>query len=520
MRTRSCSGELEIRATLFTLLAFGALGVACTGDISGDDTTAVDEAGALPDASAPNGDASAPKDATTDAAADGPPPGPVSPTYEDFEVNHFLLTGQSNAVANGGDPPLTTAPLEGYSNLMFDTGVMPMKSCDGNGCRAYDTPTSFVPLVDGDDFFGYAVETAASSIGYGISHLAKARYEFGTRAGYPSKHDMLVSVHGRSGNTYWCLRKGFCTYNADSGYLSPFAQAMSEVESAKGLAAASGRSYVVRAVGAIHGESDHYAYVFGTSEFPLPGTDGTPGKVKDYADALVEWQQDLDASIKAITGQKQNVPLLVSGLSGWTTVRESKLAQMQLDAHVRAPEKVIYVTPAYPMEVREDCLHYSNAGQRHLGEYFAKVYGRVVLGGQSWEPVRPKSISRAGNVVTVVYYVPVPPLVVDTKLVSAAESYGFDFWDNGNRVGIASVAVSGPDTVTITLNAAPSGTNMRLTYAQNQPLNDQGGSAGCIGNGLAYAGGARGNLRDSDDTPSLFGNDLSNWGVNFEAAVP
>lgn len=519
MRTRSRGGELGIWATL---LAFGSLAAfaGCTGDISSD-ASGVDEAGALPDATAPsNGDASTRADSSTDAADDGPPPGPVTPTYEDFDINHFLLTGQSNAVANGGDPPLTTAPLDGYANLMFDTGVMPMKSCDGNGCFAYDPPTSLVPLVGGDQFFGYAVETAAASIGYEASHLAKARYEFGARAGYPSKHDMLVSVHGRSGNTYWCLRKGFCAYNQESGYLSPFAQAMSEVESAKALAAASSRSYVVRAVGAIHGESDHYAYVFGTSEFPLPGTDGTPGKIKDYADALVEWQHDLDVSIKQITGQKQDIPLLISGLSGWTTVRESKLAQMQLDAHVRAPGKVIYVTPAYPMEVREDCLHFSNAGQRHLGEYFAKVYGRVILGGQAWEPVRPKSITRAGNVVTVVYYVPVPPLVIDTKLVSPAENDGFDFWDNGNRVGITNVAITAPDTVTITLSNAPSGTNMRLTYAQNQPLTETGGTAGCIGNGLVYAGGARGNLRDSDDTPSLFGNNLSNWGVNFEASVP
>lgn len=504
------------------------------GDVDetpGADASAADATPDAVDGGAIEGDADA-SDADAADAADGSdgsdgaivdppdPPGPLVPSYVDYSLNHFLITGQSNSVANGADPPITTTPPPGYSNLMFDTGVMPMNTCNGDGCKTYDTPTSFVPLVEGDRYFGYSVETAASGVGYGISHFAAAKYEFGTREGYPAKHDMIVSVHGRSGNTYWCLRKGFCNYNLQRGHYSPFAQGMAEVQSAKDLATAANRTYVVRAVGAIHGESDHYAYVDNHSEFPLPGTDGTAGKIKDYTDALVEWQQDYETSIKAITGQAQNVPLLISGVSGWTTTRESALVQMQLDAHIRAPGKVLYVTPSYPMAVRNDCLHYSAKGERWLGEYFAKVYARVVFGGETWEPVRPKTITRAGNVVTVEYFVPTPPLVLDTTRVSKAEDYGFDFWDNGARVAISSVVVSGPSTVTITLGAAPSGTNMRLKYAQNQPIDKPGHSTGCIGNGLEWAGGARGNLRDSDDAPSLWDNDLFNWGANFDVAVP
>lgn len=450
------------------------------------------------------------EDAGVDA---GPPPGPLTPAYADFAINHVLVTGQSNSVANGADPPLTTTAPAGYGNLRFNTGVMSMKSCNGDGCTTYDTPSSFVPLVEGDSFFGYAVETPSSGIAYEISNLAKQRYEFGTNPEYPTKHDVLVSVHGRSGNTYWCLRKGFCNYNQERGHLSPFAQAMSEVQSAKALAASAGKSYVVRAAVAIHGESDHYSYVAGTPEFPLPGTDGTPGKIKDYADALVEWQQDYESSVKAITSQTQPVPLLVSGLSGWTTTRESKLVQMQLDAHIRAPGKVVYVTPAYPLEVRNDCLHYSAKGSRRLGEYFGKVYAKIVFGGETWEPVRPKTVTRAGNVITVKFHVPKPPLVLDTTNVSKADNFGFDVYDNGNLVAVSGVTVAG-DTATITLASAPSGVNMRLKYAQNYK------AGGCIGPGIEYAGGARGNLRDSDDTPSQFGNPLWNWGVNFDVAVP
>ena len=58
---------------------------------------------------------------------------------------------------------------------------------------------------------------------------------------------------------------------------------------------------------------------------------------------------------------------------------------------------------------------------------------------------------------------------------------------------------------------------MRLRYAQNQDVNP---ATRCIGPGTVYGGGARGNVRDSDATPSRYGYDLWNWGANFDFAVP
>ncbi len=60
----------------------------------------------------------------------------------------------------------------------------------------------------------------------------------------------------------------------------------------------------------------------------------------------------------------------------------------------------------------EACLHHSNTGQRQIGEYFAKVYAKTVFEGTRWEPVHPKSIVRSDRVVTLEYYVPVPPLAL------------------------------------------------------------------------------------------------------------
>ena len=528
-------------ASAFVLLAYAVPG--CGGDDSSERPTV--EAGSVGDANpsdsepatdgsadgAPVSDGGDAGDASDAAdAADAATPNPLSASYVDFEINHVLLAGQSNSVGNGGKPPMTlTQP---YTNLMFDTGTMPMSNCDQEGCKdsGYQTPTEFKPLVEGDYYFDptYTVETPANGIADEISKLALGKYQFNVHAGYPTKHDVLVSLHGRSGNTYWCLRKGGCNYKP--AYNVSFAQGLADVTKAKALAGA--KSYVVRAVMSVHGESDQDGYVSnGHDEFPLDGTDGVAGKITSYKDALLEWQSDYEAGINAITGQTQPVPLFISGVSGWGPNKpaakhaaSSVVAQYQLDAHIAAPGKVVYVAPGYQFSVTSDCIHYDGPSERKLGEQFAKVYSKVVFGGETWEPVRPKMISRAGAVVTVQYFVPKPPLVFDTTHVTAPTDgkMGFTFIDNGTKVAISSVAIMGADTVVITLAAAPSGTNMRLRYAQNQPIPGDADytATTCIGNGIAFPGGARGNLRDSDDTPSQYGNDLWNWGVNLDVVVP
>jgi len=516
--------------------------------------------------------ADAPGDAGGDAYADADAPivdnGPLSIIYKDSDINQILSTGQSNAVASGARPS-TTLPhgtiaitsTQPYGNLMFNTGVMTSSNCNGAGCpRAnYVAPASFVPLVEGDSFFGgaYVVETASSAMANLVSRIALDTFEFGSaaRPTYPAQHDVMVSLHGRSGNKYVCLRKAAQTdpLRAPTGdcastYLAAFEEGMRQVQAARDLASAAGKTHVVRAVTAIHGESDHNGLL---GDFPMTGSDGTPNKIKNYTDALVEWQQDYEASSKAITAQTQPVPLFVMGLSGWTgpapyaaepqSPRYSPLATQQYNAHVSAPGKVILVGPGYFVDqgtqtfpsTSPECLHQSIVGERQVGEYFAKVYARVIFKGETWEPVRPKAVTRVANTVTVEYHVPVPPLVLDTTLVTApdkdgfaAENYGFEYRTGGHagpRIEITNVAVTGPTTVTITLAMTPAGADHRLLYAQNQRPYGQG----CTGPGVqrnasTYQGGARGNLRDSDTTPSRYdaGAPLYNWGVIYDVPVP
>ncbi len=500
--------RLRFESRLFLLGPALAVGIAvgCGGD-DGVAATTTD-----PDGSALGGDGST----TTNPDGGGTP---ALPSYVDFDINHVLITGQSNSVSNGGTPGISkTQP---YGNLMFDTGVMSMKggfvdptnhasgakeTCDGEGCTTYEEPTKFVPLVEGDNYYDYDVETCASGYANAISFLATGIYK-GRIAGLPEKHDVLASLHGRSGNTYQCLRKGGCNYKPD--YLLAFEQGLKEVTNAKAIAASMNKSYVVRAVAAIHGESDHYSYTDGTTEFPFAGTDGTPGAIVDYSDGVVEWQRDYETEVRKITGQSLPIPLFISQISGWNDAVTSKVAQFQLDAHIKAPGKVFLIGPSYHLAIASDCLHYTNEGERRLGEYFAKVYARVIFEGQAWEPVRPKTITRDGAVITIVFHVPKPPLVIDNDQVAAAPNLGFTFEDEGGTA-ITKVDLAGQDTVKITLSQEPSGATKRLRYAMNQTP----------GTCIASPQGARGNVRDSDDTPSRNGYPLQNWAVQFDVPAP
>lgn len=446
----------------------------------------------------PGGPAAPSSNAPAPGADAGAPAAEGARPYVDFAVNHVISTGQSNSVAHEARPVLTTT--QPYGNLMFDVGVMTSGTCEREGCRTYQKPSSFVPLVEGDSFW-YPVETMSSSLANEATNLAKAKHG-------KASHDVLVSLAGRNGLTYWCLRKGGCNF-IDPTYLNPFDENLRQVADAKAIATAAGKSYVVRMVTAIHGESDDYAYATNTQEFPLDGTDGTSQSLKSYADGLLEWQRDYETAVKAATGQTEPVPLLISQFSGWNDISTSAVTQFQYEAHVRSAGKVVLVTPAYTLDWAPDCRHYTAKGERQLGEYFGKAYARTVFQGLRWEPVRPTKVTHAGNTITARFTVPVPPLVLDTTRVIDPGHYGFEVVDAaGAPIAISEVALSGPDTVTIKV-AAPPAAGAKLRYAFT------GVPHTCPGPFV----GPRGNLRDSDATPSQYGYELFNWSVHFQVPI-
>ena len=83
---------------------------------------------------------------------------------------------------------------------------------------------------------------------------------------------------------------------------------------------------------------------------------------------------------------------------------------------------------------------------------------------------------------------------------------------------VTGVAVTAPDTITVTLSAEPTGSGRVLRYAFESQTPDRR----CPG----PEKGARGNIRDSDPTLAYHTDaagkpyELLNWSVAYEMAVP
>ncbi|WP_096326773.1 MXAN_6577-like cysteine-rich protein [Nannocystis exedens] len=374
-------------------------------------------------------------------------------------LHHLLISGQSLSTGSGSVVVSTEQP---FTNVSFNTGV-----------RAGGVDlTGFIPLVE--TWNGGEGETIASGAANLVSELEQAR---------GSAHKILASAHGVGGQPYGALKKG----------TAPYANGLAQVTAGAALAAMSGEAYAVRAVAIIHGESDHL------------------GGNLAYADDLLAWQSDYEADVQAITGQPYPVPLFLCQMSSWTMYGSSvsRIPGEQLAAARARPDRIFVVGPKYMLPY-VDGVHLTGEGSRWLGEYYAKVYRAVLIDGLPWRPLAPRAITRAGDLVTLEFDVPAPPLVLDETLVTNPGNYGFEFTDSsGAPPAITAVALTGPTTVQLTLAAEPVGGNQRVRYA----------ATGTPGVWAGPTTGARGNLRDSDATVSRHGYSLHNWAVHFDEPV-
>lgn len=164
----------------------------------------------------------------------------------------------------------------------------------------------------------------------------------------------------------------------------------------------------------------------------------------------------------------------------------------------------------YPMTYY-DGVHMVANSYKWMGAYFGKVMDWMLENKRTdWKPLQPEKVMRTGKVVTVYFHVPVKPLVLDTIMVTNPSNYGFTVKNSsGTTLAISSVTLKGDDRVNIVLVSEPT-SDVTVTYA----LGTTGADAG-------YSTGARGNLRDSDNTVSNTldenGNPYSlyNWCVLF-----
>jgi lysophospholipase L1-like esterase len=420
-------------------------------------------------------------------AAPGVGPGRETKVNMPWDWSGVIGTGQSLAVGEGGKPVKSTN--QPYGNLKLSTGRLSWP-IDPN-----DASLSLAPLVEpvGRLAPGYpsswpdniAGETPHAAMANQISALVKA----------VSDRD-FIGVHGEFGENGQGMT--FLKKNAAQKGLNgrSYEAALIETKAIARLAKAAGKTYGVGAIILTHGESD-------------------AGNA-NYENDLFQLWSDFNTDLAAITGQKQNIQMIVSQQNSCNDRSASTLAQWK--AGVDHAADIVCSGPKYQYPSGEG-VHLTADGYRQLGEKYGQIYYQRVILGNNWQPLQPANIERDGAVITVRYHVPAPPLVWDASFQTPHQSIGewklgkgFEVTaSGGKRVEIAAVAISG-DAVIITCASDP-GSNARVGYAMiGERARMTSPFAGTFRWGL---------LRDSDPFEGAVTKTAQpNYGVAFEMPAP
>ena len=336
----------------------------------------------------------------------------VVPRYDWIGI---IGTGQSLSVGASGRPVLTTT--QPFHNLKLQAeGPIPGHPIDEPG------PVSLVPLVEPirpfwaggsteypNNIFG---ETPHSAMANQLTALAASDY---------------VTLHSVVG---W---GGRCMADIDrTGAALAYPSSLWEARTFRQLADAQGKSLAYGGVVLTHGECD--------------------AESADYEGSLYRLWSDYDADLRAITGQREPIVLLLSQQNTFPidgTASASTLAQWSVG--VRFPGKLVCVGPKYQYVYAPDRVHLDAASYRRLGEKYAEVFDQVFRLQRPWSPLQPSGVKREGRTVTVSFHVPHPPLAWDetlapphqTAFTEWAEGRGFEVADARGPLSIARVALAG-----------------------------------------------------------------------------
>jgi len=261
------------------------------------------------------------------------------------------------------------------------------------------------------------------------------------------------------------------------------------------LAAAQSRGAVARVVNMINGEANG---LLSSTDFHLK---------------LEAYRQQFAIDCAERLGQTE-VPYLftcqtssVAGYKGGSiALRDSFTTPfLQLRAALTNP-LIVLVGPKYQYTYL-DHSHIDSLSTRLHGEKYGQVYRHVITDQRQWLPVHASNVLRDNDAIVLTLHSPVGmPIEVDTVSVTDPGDLGFNLLDAGG-VTIGSVTQTGDFEVTVECSGnVPEGS--RLSYAFHN------GTAGTSG----WNTGARGCIRDSDPTRSIFTNAaMPNWLCAFQA---
>lgn len=392
-----------------------------------------------------------------------------------FDWVGIIGTGQSLSV---GWEAGIISPTQPFKNLkLVDSGPDPKYPIDGGATGQW----SVTPLIE-----PIRKAVAGTGAGYDDSQYPNNIFHYNESYGETPHAGMANTL-----STVWAARAGMgdyvtahsvvgwsghCLTDIDKkGGKRSFPAAMSEAKIFKKLAEAQGKTYGVGGIILTHGECDNGNANYGTG--------------------LYQMWQDYNTDLKAITGQKNDVVLLISQQSSSSSGTTGSAVQVWKAGNDH-PGQIVCTGPKYAFG--QYGLHLSAPGYERVGEKYAEVFDLIVDQGIAWKPVGPNKVTRNGAVITLDFDVPNPPLVWDQHLnpphqtahTAWAQGHGFEVIDAmKNEIAIASAEIKG-NSVVITLAQAPAtGTMLTVGYAL---------TADAPGYTAGGPDGLHGQLRDSD----------------------
>ena len=425
------------------------------------------------------------------------PASPQTPTFNfAWDWTGIVGTGQSLSVGALGTPVIATQ--QPYGNLKLGFG--------GATVAPPFDPTiaslTMEPLIEPMRPFASGYPSAYPDNLYGETlHTAMAN-QLTAMAMATAMHDhvSIPTVVGESGQPLTVIKKN--PTNLPTGGTSgrAYDATLFEASAITRLAGAAGKTYGIGAIVMTHGESD--------------ATNNT------YGSDLYQLLTDYNADLPAITGQTAKIPMLVSQQNSVPADvgSVSVSALLVQKAGVDHPGEIVCTGPKYQYSYATDSAHVHLSAHEYerVGEKTAQVYFERVVMGHDWQPLQPMSGEVNGNVITVHFHVPVPPLTWDEGLPAAhpmtadwAAGRGFEISAAGVRKAITGVEIVG-DTVQITSASDLSGLQVVVGYA-----------AAADGGTLPAAQPARwGQLRDSDPfTGAVTGTAQPNYCVAFQMTL-
>lgn len=332
----------------------------------------------------------------------------------------------------------------------------------------------------------------------------------------PNGFKIMTCLGGEGGKSITQLSKGSTYYTT----------LINNIQTAKNMAESLGKSFSVPILCWTQGEEDYraggVASQYNTGIY-IP---------TEYSNKLITLLDDLNVDIKAITGQVDDVKMVMYQVASHNPYgRYPRIAIEQLKAAI-LDKRIILAKTMYDVEYNPaDNVHAPNKTYRNMGNHYGISIFDAIINDNHRLPIYPVKSQIVGNILYLQFHVPVKPLQFDETWVSplADGKKGFNLVTVMNEYTTAATIASSPttitnveiissDTVKITMSGVPV-TGTRLTYGVNGTGSDV--INGNTSTGIRRSGrteGARGNLRDSQTYFNPVSNyfNLYNWTPIFE----